>query len=150
VKLDNIDLNILRELSKDARVPLSTISSRVNLSIPAISERIKKLEKGKYIEKYTVILNPEKFNKTLTCLAFITLRYSESELNSFRKFIKSNPDIVECHLITGEHEYVLKIVTDSPESLGNLLESLRKSADVLTSSTSIILSTFKNDASINI
>lgn len=149
MNLDGIDLKILSELSEDARVGLSLISSKVNLSIPAVSERIKKLEKNGYIEKYTVILNPEKFNKTLTCFTFITLRYSEGELESFREFVKSNPDIIECHLITGEYEYVLKIVTDNPESLGNLLDSLRKSADVLTSSTSISLSTLKNNLGIN-
>ncbi len=149
MKLDSIDLQILKQLTEDARMGLSTISSIVNLSLPAVSERIKKLEKNGYIEKYTVILNPDKFNKTLTCFTFITLRYSEGQLESFRKFVELNDDIMECHLITGEYEYVLKIVTESPESLGNLLDSLRKSADVLTSSTSISLSNIKNNIFIN-
>lgn len=149
MKLDSIDLNILRELAEDARVALSVISTRVNLSIPAVGERIKKLENGGYIEKYTVILNPEKFNKTLTCFTFISLRYSEAELESFKEFVQSNPEIMECHLITGEYEYILKIVTDSSHSLGDLLDSLRKRADVLTSSTSISLSTLKSKVTIN-
>ncbi|MEK6266529.1 MAG: Lrp/AsnC family transcriptional regulator [Clostridium sp.] len=149
MNLDNIDLSILRELSTDARVPLSAISSRVNLSIPAVSERIKKLERGGYIEKYTTILNPDKFNKTLTCFSFLTLRYDVAGLESFKEFVRSNPDIMECHLITGEYEYVLKIVTDGSKSLGDLLASLRMRADVLTSSTSISLSTLKNNVTIN-
>lgn len=150
MSLDSIDLNILRELSKDARVALSTISSRVNLSIPAVSERIKKLEKSGYIEKYTALLNPDKFNKSLTCFTFITLKYDEEELESFRQFIESNLDIMECHLITGEYEYMLKIVTNGPDSLGKILSELRKKADVLQSSTSISLSTLKNNVSISI
>lgn len=150
MKLDNIDLHILKELTEDARVGLSVISSHVNLSLPAVSERIKKLEKNGYIEKYTVILNPEKFNKTLTCFTFITLKYSEGDLERFRMFVKSHPEILECHLVTGEYEYILKIVSESPKSLGILLDSLRKSADVLTTSTSISLTTVKNKVSINL
>lgn len=148
--LDNIDLNILKELTKDARIPISTISTRVNLSIPAVSERIKKLEKGGFIEGYTVILSPKKFDKTLICFSFISLKHSEADLKSFIEFVESNPDIMECHLITGEYEYILKIATHGPESLGSLLNSLRSKADVLASSTSISLSTLKNKLSINI
>lgn len=147
--LDDIDLGILNELIRNSRAPLSLIGTRVNLSIPAVSERIKKLEKGGYIEKYTTILNPSKFNKNLTCYSFVSLRYDKEKLENFKEFIKSEPDIVECHLITGEYEYMLKIVTDGPDSLGSLLASLRMRADVLTSSTSISLFTLKNDVSIN-
>ncbi len=64
-------------------------------------------------------------------------------------FVKSHPEILECHLVTGEYEYILKIVSESPKSLGILLDSLRKSADVLTTSTSISLTTVKNKVSIN-
>lgn len=143
MNIDDIDLNILKELSRNSRIPLSIISSRVNLSIPAISERIKKLEKNGYIEKYTLILNPKKFNKNLTCFTFVTLRYDEEQLESFIDFVRSEPDIVECNLITGEYEYILKIVTDDSESLGELLSELRIKADVLTSSTSISMSMLK-------
>lgn len=148
--LDNIDLNILKELTKDARMPISTISTRVNLSIPAISERIKKLEKGGFIEGYTAILNLKKFGKTLTCFSFISLKHSEADLKTFMEFVETNEDIMECHLITGEYEYILKIVTQGPESLGILLNNLRSKADVLASSTSISLSTLKNNLTINL
>ena len=148
MNLDDIDISILKELTKNSRAPLSLISKRVNLSIPAISERIKKLEKGGYIEKYTAVLTPEKFNKNLTCFSFVTLRYSEEKLEDFIKFVKSEPEIMECHLITGEYEYLLKIVTHGADSLGDILSSLRKRADVLSSSTSISMSVLKNEVSI--
>lgn len=145
MNLDEIDLSILEELIKNSRAPLSVISRKVNLSIPAISERIKKLENGGYIEKYTTILNPKKFNKNLTCFSFVTLRYNEEKLEDFKKFVMTEPDIMECYLITGEYEYILKIVTNDSDSLGEILASLRKTADVLTSSTSISLFPLKND-----
>lgn len=147
INIDDIDLSILRELSKDARAPVSTISTKVNLSIPAVSERIKKLEKAGYINKYTTVLNPKMFNKNLTCFSLITLRYEEGKLDDFLEFVRTEPDIMECHLIAGEYEYLLKIITDGPESLGKLLSSIRMKANVLTSSTSIILNTLKDEIS---
>lgn len=146
--LDSIDLSILKELTMNSRASLSMISKNINLSIPAISERIKKLETNGFIDKYTSILNPSKFNKNLTCFSFVTLKYDEKKLEDFINFISTEPDIMECHLITGEYEYMLKIVTDGAESLGNILASLRKKADVLTSSTSISLDTLKNEVTI--
>ncbi|MCK9443938.1 MAG: Lrp/AsnC family transcriptional regulator [Tissierellaceae bacterium] len=127
---------------------MSAISTKVNLSIPAVSERIKKLEKGGYIDKYTAILNPKKFNKNLTCFTFITLRYDKGKLEDFINLVKAEPDILECHSITGEYEYLLKIATDGPESLEKLLSNIRAKANVLTSSTSISLSSIKNEATI--
>lgn len=147
ISIDEIDLKIIIELSNNSRVPLSTISKHVNLSIPAISERIKKLEKNGYIEKYSTQLNPKKFNKNIICFSMLTLRYDEQELDSFFDFVKKEKDILECHLITGEYEYLLKIITDAPETLEKLLSSLRKKAKILTSSTSISLSTIKNNTS---
>jgi Lrp/AsnC family leucine-responsive transcriptional regulator len=150
MNIDEIDLDILRELTSNARAPLSAISDKVMLSVPAVSERIKKLEIGGFISKYSAILDPSKFNKNLSCYTFVTLRYDETKLEAFRKFVENEPDINECHLITGEYEYVLKIITASPDSLGNLLDSLRKNADVLTSSTSIVLSSLRQDVSIRV
>ncbi|MDX9918272.1 MAG: Lrp/AsnC family transcriptional regulator [Gudongella sp.] len=150
MNIDEIDLDILRELASNARAPLSAISDKVMLSVPAVSERIKKLEKGGFISKYSAILDPSKFNKNLTCFTFVTLRYDETKLEAFRKFVENEPDINECHLITGEYEYILKITTSGPDSLGNLLDSLRKNADVLTSSTSIVLSSLRQDVSIRV
>jgi len=147
INIDEIDLSILKELSKDARTPLSSISSKVNLSVPAISERIKKLEKGGYINKYTTVLEPKMFNKNLICFCLITLKYDEERLEVFKEIVKSEPDILECHCITGEYEYLLKIITDGPESLEKLLSFIRRKALVLTSSTSISLSTLKNEIS---
>jgi len=148
INIDDIDTSILKELSEDARAPLSIISKKVNLSIPAVSERIKKLEKNGYIDKYTIILEPKKFNKNLTCYCFLTLKYDEKvAVQDFSRLVRSEPDILECHTITGDYEFLLKIVTDGTDNLEKLLSKIRKEAHVLTSSTSIILSTLKSQPS---
>ncbi len=143
--LDEIDLSILNELSDDARMAISEISKKVNLSIPAVSERIKKLELNGYIEKYTTILDEKKFNKDLLCYTHLSLKYSEGGVEKFKEIILSEPDVLECNQITGEYEYILKIITDSSDTLAELLEKLRSQADVLTSSTSVSLVRIKNE-----
>lgn len=138
----------MNELVKDGRAQLSVISSKVKLSIPAVSERIKKLEKFGYIERYSTILDPNKFNKKLVCFSSVTLKYDKEKLKEFESFVVGEDEIMSCHLITGEYEYLLKIVTEDPASLGSLLIRLRENADVLASSTSISIATLKDNASI--
>ncbi|MFA5576147.1 MAG: Lrp/AsnC family transcriptional regulator [Tissierellaceae bacterium] len=142
--LDEIDYNILESLSDNARMAMSDISKKVNLSVPAVSERIKKLEKSGFIQKYTTVLDAKRFNKNLVCYTYLSLKYSEGGVERFKKFIQSEADILECSLVTGEYEYILKIITDSSESLAKLLDKLRRESDVLTSSTSISLLTLKD------
>ncbi len=147
MNIDDIDILILKELTKNSRASLSVISSKVNLSIPAVSERIRKLEENGYINQYTTILNMKKFNYSLICFSFISLRYEENGIKRFRDFVENNTNILECHLITGQYEYLLKIIVKEPKDLEEILSSLRSVADVLTSSTSISISSLKDQTS---
>lgn len=142
--IDEIDLEIIKILQQDARVALSYISKQVNLSVPAVSERIKKLEGKGYIRKYTALLEAKKFDKNLTCFCFVTLNYMEKNIEIFKEIVKKEPDIIECHCITGKYEYLLKIMTKDTETLEKLLNLIREEASVLNSSTAISLSTYKN------
>ena len=146
---DLIDEQILKLLVQDAKTPLARLSASVNLSVPAVSERIRKLEGAGYIGGYTLVLDPLRLGKALTCSTFVPLRYDEANLENFLAFVQTEPDILECHLVTGDHEYMLKIVTEDPRRLGEILGELRKQAEVLTSSTSISLSTLKQSRTID-
>ncbi len=146
---DLIDEQILKLLVQDAKTPLARLSASVNLSVPAVSERIRKLVGAGYIGGYTLVLDPLRFGKALTCYTFVSLRYDEAKLENFLAFVQTEPDILECHLVTGDHEYMLKIVTEDPRRLGEILGELRKQAEVLTSSTSISLSTLKQSRTID-
>ncbi|MEO1814700.1 MAG: winged helix-turn-helix transcriptional regulator [Acetobacterium sp.] len=73
--MDSIDIEILKLLQKNARVTASEIASEVSLSVPAISERIRKLDSSGIIQKYTVILSTQKMNKNLVAYMFISLKH---------------------------------------------------------------------------
>lgn len=147
--MDEIDLAILLELQNDARTPLKEIGVSVCLSLPAVSERVRKLERSRVIERYTAILNPEKFNKTLSCYCFLSLADKAAETDrKFRRFICCETDIVSGHCITGQYEYILKIMTESTKSLEKLLARIRHEALVQITNTFVILSTIKEQPSI--
>lgn len=147
--MDELDVTILTLLQENARMPLSDISNRLNLSLPAVSKRVSKLERNGIIKQYTAILDPEKFNKRLSCFCFVILKNkTQGNDQVFRNFILSEPDIVECHCVTGEYEFVLKIVTESAKHLEDLLGRLRRETPVARTSSLIVLSAVKAQASV--
>ena len=147
--MDEIDIAILKELQQNARRPLSEISQNVNLSLPAVSERVRKLEREQIVNQYTAILNPERFGKNLECLCFLSLQGKTPKGDDeFFKFVEKEPDILVCHCVTGEYEYILKIHTESTKSLEDLLARIRNNTDVQHTNTYIVLSTVKNCPSI--
>lgn len=147
--MDEIDQLILRELQNDARKSLSEISQRVNLSLPAVSERVRKLERTQVIKQYTAILNPNKFGKELLCFCFLALQNKTPQaVDEFFRFIREEPDILDCYCVTGHYEYMLKIHTRSTESLEQLLSDLRRKTTAKSTSTLVVLSTVKENLSV--
>lgn len=143
--MDEIDRAILRELQDDAKKSLNEISRSVNLSLPSVSERLRKMEKSGVIKKYTAILNPETFNKNLSCYCFLSLQGKTVASDAkFYEFVRNEPDIISCHCLTGQYEYLLKIVTESTTSLEKLLAKLRYGTAVKMTNTFVILSTVKD------
>jgi Lrp/AsnC family leucine-responsive transcriptional regulator len=145
--MDEIDIKILKILINNGRQTVSEISSQVNLSIPAVSERIKKLEKTGIIEKYIAILDPKKLNKDLTAIMLVGIEKIEP-VSEFLKFIKSNDDILECHYIAGDYDYLLKIVTENTSTLEKLLNNIKSLKGVHKTKTVFVLSTAKNNKSV--
>jgi len=143
--MDKIDTNILQALKKNARASLKDISMQINLSIPSTSERLRKLEQSGIIRGYTVLLDNQKLEKSFTCLCMIALMEDSFCLQKkFRQFILQSPEIVECHCVTGECEYVLKVVTNSIKTLEALLLSFRTDYGIVKSHTYAVLSTVKD------
>ncbi len=142
--MDEIDVSILKILQSDARKSLKEISGRVGLSLPATGERLRKMERSGLIRGYTALLDREKLGLDFCCFCLIILSRHESRHNEgFLAFVRGRPDILECHRITGSHEYLLKIVTKSPKTLESLLVALRDDWGVVKSSTYTVLSTTK-------
>jgi len=108
--LDSIDLQILRELQTNARVTTKDLAARVNLSTTPVFERMKRLEKDGYIQKYVAVLDAEKLGRGFTVFCSVKLKQmSRSVAKDFIAVIKDIPQVAECYNISGEYDYILKI-----------------------------------------
>ena len=144
--MDHIDSEILLLLQKNARISMSEISSIVNLSVSAVSERLKKLEQSNMIEQYTTILNPASFNKPLS--VFISLECVSSDNESLSAYIQQEKDIIECHRIAGAYEWMLKVTTTGNASLERIINHLKSHDGVGHIRVNLITSTLKFKPSI--
>lgn len=148
--LDSIDKAILRKLQENGKISVKELSSQINMSQPAVSERIRKLEKNGYIDKYTVKLNSKKLGRNFICFCFIVLKSSsEACEKEFRSFVAAAEEVQECYCVAGPYEYIVKIVTESPETLESFLNQMRKEC-IVKSYSYPVLSMVKDDGGYNI
>lgn len=143
--MDMVDLKILKILKQNSRTTCSTISQKVLLSVPAVAERIKKLERNKVISQYTLKINRKKFG--LNIMAFIFVSIDKTENTGFLKeMIIQNDWVLECHHIAGEYDYLLKVLVESTEKLELFITHiLKKTVGVTKINAQIVLSTIKED-----
>lgn len=108
--LDSIDEQILRLLQRDGRMTVKEMSTHLNLSTTPIFERIKKLERSGVIDHYTVKLNQEKLGKKLVAFAHISLKdHTKAMVKEFEKKILQLPEVTECHYVTGNTDFIVKV-----------------------------------------
>lgn len=143
--MDSTDIKILDELKNNSRAQISDISKKVCLSIPAVSERIRKLEDGDIIQKYTIKINREKINCNL--LAFIFVNIGKTEyIDNFRTSIVKFNSVLECHHLAGEYDYFLKVVVKDTKDLEYFITNkLKKINGVERTNTIIVLSSIKEE-----
>ncbi len=120
--MDNTDMDIIRCLQEDARLTMTAIGKAVGLSQPAVAERIKRLEEQGVIEKYTAIISSEKIGKPIT--AFMLVR--TTNCIDFINYCANFPQIVECHRISGQYNYLIKIQVESTKALEEVENSTLK------------------------
>ncbi len=144
--MDIVDLKILRCLKEYSRMNATAIGERINLSTSAVIERIKRLENDGVISQYTVLVNHEKINKDITAYMSVSLEHPKFDVN-FREQVRVNEEIVECHYITGEYDYILKVITASSKSLEALLNYVKSIQGVSHTKTLVVMSTIKNEIS---
>lgn len=148
VTIDTIDQKILSVLKENGRATASEISKQVNLSIPAVAERIRKMEASDIIEKYTIKINREKINYKLLAYILITINKTDN-IGDFRKTVVEFSSVLECHHIVGEYDYLLKVLVEDTKALEDFLSNhLKKINGVLKSNTIIVLSSLKENTNI--
>ena len=115
--LDKIDTQLLAILQKNSNRTTKSIAEELGMSTSPIFERIKKLEKEGYIEKYVAVLNNKKIGLKLSVFIGITLQgHTRSYLEKFVKEINNFPEVVECHRVSGNFDYLLKLVVEDIEA----------------------------------
>lgn len=131
-KLDRIDRMILDILQRDGRIAISELASRVNLSTTPCSERVKRLERDGVIMGYHARLNPEKLEKNL--LVFLEIKLSAKSGDVFEQVardLSEIPEVLECHLISGDFDYLVKARLKEMSAYRRLLGDLLKSSHLL-------------------
>ena len=146
--MDEINKAILAQLIKNSRSTASEISKQVNLSVPAVAERIRKMETAGMINGYTVKLDRQQLGLQLIAFIMVTLDNSSSIAN-FRDKMVACPDVLECHHLAGQSDYLLKIRVENTNQLERfLMDVLKKTAGVASSNTLICLSTLKEELNV--
>jgi len=148
-KFDKIDFEILEILRKNGRIKRNDLAEKVGLSLPSVSERLRKLEEENIIQGYFAKINSEKLGYMVTAFITITMESSKHFQNLITK-TKEVDEILECHAITGEGTYLLKIKTQNTNTLEKLLAKIQSWPGVMNTKTNIVLSTPKEEVNIKI
>ena len=144
-KLDRIDRNILRILQHDGRISYTELADNVGLSTTPCIERVRRLEKEKFIEGYYARLNPKTLGFDMLVFVEIALSYqSPDAFETFNEAVKLLPYIQECHLVSGDSDYLLKArIRDMSEYRALLGEMLLTLPGVKNSKSYIVMEEVK-------
>tara|TARA_B100000131_G_scaffold316111_1_gene355636 strand:- start:402 stop:848 length:447 start_codon:yes stop_codon:yes gene_type:complete len=141
--LDETDIKILKHLQKDGRETASKIAEKLNLTVPTITERIKKLQESSVIKGFQAIIDPK--SVSLDVSAVITVISSSS--NNYQQVVHNAincPEIVQCFSTTGMGSLLLWVSTKNSQSLEELLRKIQSWPDVTRTETQVILSSYKS------
>jgi len=142
--MDNTDIKILNCLRENARMSSSLIGERINMSVSAVIERIKKLEQSGVIKCYPVILNPEALGKEMVVFIFVNLEHPRYN-DLFIESINQNREIIECYMITGDFDFLIKVITNSTKSLERILDGIKRIKGVSLTRTLVVLHSAKEE-----
>ena len=147
INMDEIDVKILKCLRANARENASVISDKVNMSVSAVIERIRKLENSGLIQKHTTILNSAKAGKDVNAFLSVSLEHPKY-IDRFHAFVKENREILECHYITGDFDYMARISAGSTEELTGVLNDIKEIPGVSLTRTYVVLDNIKQGTSV--
>jgi len=143
---DKKDIQILDILQADGRSTASDIAKKVDLSIPAVGERIKKLTEKGLIKQFSAILDHKQIGLDLTAFVFIISEHSD-HYNEFVEKAKETKTILECHSITGGGSHILKVRVKNSQSLEDFLYEIQNWPGVSRTQSNVVLSTHKETTS---
>lgn len=114
--MDAIDKKLLKLLQEDTKKTTKELSLKLNLSVTAVYERIKKLEREQIIDKYVVLLNRNKINKGFVVFCHLKLlQHTKEFISQFEKEVVKLDEVLECFHVSGDYDYILKICVKDME-----------------------------------
>ncbi len=148
--LDELDKAILQALQTDGRISNADLARQINLSPPAVHARIRRLEKQGYIRQYTALLDPEKAGYDMTCFVQMSLQvHQHQQVEAIRLAIQQMPEVLECYHLTGEFDYLMKVVVHNRQDLERfVMQRLTVLPGVARVQTGIVLSAVKSTTNI--
>jgi len=150
VKLDPVDLKILVILQKEGRITNFRLAKRIGLTPAPTLMRVKKLETAGYIRRYVALVDPEKLGMPVTAFVSVILESHKRKTSmDFVEAVKRLPEVLECHHIAGDEDFLLKVVAASPGEYEKfVLEKLTKISGIEKVKTIFVLSSSKQETAI--
>ena len=144
--LDEIDRKILDALQTNGRMTNVDLAARVGLTAPPCLRRVRTLEERGYIASYHAQIDPVALGFTIMVFAMVSLKsQAEDDLRAFEAYIADLPEVRECHMLNGEIDFVLKVVSHDLRSFQQFLTSkLTQAPNVASVKTSLTIRTSKN------
>ena len=147
--IDHIDLKILSILQNNGRKRLADIADEVELSAPAVMERVKKLEASGVIRGYLALIDGKKVGKDITAFIGVSIG-NQSGIDAFARQMLRYGDVLECHHVTGDESFILKVKSANTGSLEKLLGEIRSVEGVTRTVTNVVLSTAKESQALDL
>lgn len=147
--LDAVDIKILNALQENGRTKRNALAEIVGLSLPSLSERLKKLEEHGIIQGYYAKVDRKAFGYDLMAFILVVMDSSKNYEKLSERVVKT-PEILECHSILGEGSHILKALVKDTEALEKLLSQIQSWPGVTRTLTSFVLSTIKETTKIKI
>ena len=150
--LDEIDMQILKTLQRNAKLTTKELADVVHLTPTPVFERLKRLEKQDYIKKYVAVLNPEKLNQSLLVFCKVKLKQINREIaEAFVRRIMRIPEVTECYNTSGAYDYLLKVrARDMKQYQEFVLTKLGEIESVGSIESTFVMSEVKQNYGLNI
>ena len=150
--LDATDKNLLVLLQRDCKQTNKELSNKLNLSVTAIYERIKKLERQGVINKYVALIKKEKINKSFVAFCQIKLvQHTQDYVVKFEREVAKLNEVMECYHISGDYDYLLKVLVKDMEAFREfMVNRLTKISHIGSTHSTFMISEVKHTTAINI
>lgn len=151
MKLDQTDKKLLALLQEDSKKTNKELSLKLNLSVTAVYERIRKLERGGVIEKYVALVKPDKIERSFTAFCQIKLvQHTKGNVTRFESQVANLTEVLEVFHVSGEYDYILKVMVKDMDAYRNFMLNKLTALDHIGSTQStFVISPVKNTSALS-